>query len=58
MRQCPFCESTDINRIGLHDFQCNDCDEVFDIEESGDLEDDFLDSIEDDENNDEDDDNW
>lgn len=46
MKICPECGSTDVDRIGLYEYQCNSCGDVFDIvENDGDKDDDFLDQI-------------
>lgn len=33
MIHCPDCGSIDIDRIGLYEYQCNDCGDVFDANE-------------------------
>ena len=40
---CPSCGSTNVDRIGLYEYQCDDCGDVFDVTES---EGDTSDSIE------------
>jgi ribosomal protein L37AE/L43A len=46
---CSQCGSNNINRIGLYDYQCNDCGDVFDITEAeGDTDDWFPDDDNDD----------
>ena len=46
MKICPVCGSTDVDRIGLYELQCNSCGDVFDImENDGDKDDEFLDQI-------------
>lgn len=30
---CPECRSSDIERIGLYDYKCNSCGDVFDATE-------------------------
>ena len=31
---CPECRSSDIERIGLYDYKCNSCGDVFDASEA------------------------
>lgn len=33
MIHCPYCGSDDIDRIGLYEYQCNSCMELFDANE-------------------------
>lgn len=30
---CPVCGSSNIDRIGLYEYQCDDCGDVFDVTE-------------------------
>lgn len=32
--RCPECGGGDVNRIGLYEFECNSCGDVFDANES------------------------
>lgn len=31
---CPVCGSPNVNRIGLFEYECEDCGDVFDVNES------------------------
>ncbi len=33
MVHCPECGSSDINRIGIYEYECNSCGDIFDAHE-------------------------
>lgn len=44
--RCPYCNSSDVQRIGLYEFYCESCAETFDAGET-DVPDDEFDGVED-----------
>lgn len=44
---CPICGSSNINRIGLYEYECEDCGDVFDMTEGVGEDDDPIDLEED-----------
>lgn len=43
MTTCPYCGSSDVNRIGLYEYECNSCSETFDASEAKTCDDSFPD---------------
>ena len=52
--RCPYCKSEDIERYGVYEFFCNDCNSDFDIVDAKGQSDSFLDELERMENEEED----